>query len=209
VKKGQGVGVYELSKNITQAKNTAYTVNLAGAKQGVAKLNGLGLIKGNAIYAVNTGSSNSINLTVAAAAAKFGTTKADKLTGTAKWDVFYGGKGNDTITGGGGRDVAVYDTTAWGKDTIAKTSGTMTVLFSDLKASDIVQKLSGTTMTITRKGNASQKITVNGWSDTTHNIVFASGMTAFNTYIGKASPTAAQTTAVRNEAFKKAGLASA
>ena len=64
VKKGQGVGVYELSKNIAQAKNTAYTVNLAGKKQGVAKLNGLGLIKGTAIYTVNS-KSNNISLTVA------------------------------------------------------------------------------------------------------------------------------------------------
>ncbi|MBQ9406789.1 MAG: hypothetical protein IJU37_08675, partial [Desulfovibrio sp.] len=195
----------------TQAKNTVYTVNLAGVKQGTAKLNGLGLIKGNAVYAVNTGSSNSINLTVATAATKpyKGTTKTDKLTGTANWDVFYGGKGNDTITGVNGRDVAVYDTTAWGKDTIAKTSGSMTLLFKDIKASDIVKKVSGTTMTITRKGDASQKITVKGWSDATHNIVFASGMKAWNTYIGKASPTAAQVTAARNEVFKKAGLASA
>ena len=211
VKKGQGAGVYELSKNITQAKNTAYTVNLAGAKQGVAKLNGLGLIKGNAIYAVNTGSANSINLTVAATTAKpnKGTAKADKLKGTVKWDVFYGGKGNDTITGGGGRDVAVYDTTAWGKDVIAKTGGTMTLLFNGLKSADIKKSLSGNTMTITRKSNTNQKITVQGWSNATHNIVFASGMTAFNKYLKAASPTAAQATAARNEAFKKAGLASA
>ena len=103
----------------------------------------------------------------------------------------------------------MYDKTAWGKDTIAKTSGTMTLLFKDLKASDIVKKISGTTMTITKNGDASQKITVKGWSDTTHNIVFASGMKAFNTYIGKAEPTATEVTAARNEAFKKAGLASA
>ncbi|MBQ9405630.1 MAG: hypothetical protein IJU37_02705 [Desulfovibrio sp.] len=210
VKKGQGVGVYELSKNIVQAKNTAYTINLAGTKQGVAKLNGLGLIKGTAIYAVNTGASNSITLTVAKTGNTLkGTAKADTLKGTANWDVFYGGKGNDTITGVNGRDVAVYDKTAWGKDTIAKTSGTMTLLFKDMKAADIVQKLSGSTMTITRKSNASQKITVQGWSKDTHSIVYGSDMKAFNTYIAKASPTATQVTNARNEAFKKAGLASA
>ncbi|MBQ9405380.1 MAG: hypothetical protein IJU37_01415 [Desulfovibrio sp.] len=123
--------------------------------------------------------------------------------------MFYGGKGNDTITGGGGRDVAVYDKTAWGQDTIAKTSGTMTLLFQGLKASDIVKKINGTTMTITKKRDASQKITVKGWSDTSHTLVFTSGMTAFNTFVKAASPTATQATNARNEAFKKALLASA
>ncbi|MBQ9406099.1 MAG: hypothetical protein IJU37_05080, partial [Desulfovibrio sp.] len=140
---------------------------------------------------------------------RMGTAKADTLTGTVNSDIFYGGKGSDSITGKNGRDVAVYDTTAWGKDSIAKTNGTMTLLFNGLKASDIVQKLSGTTMTISKKSDGNQKITVQGWSDSTHNIVYASGMTAFNAYIKAASPTATQTTAARNEVFKKAGLASA
>ena len=209
VKKGQGVGVYELSKNIAQAKNTVYTINLAGKKQGTAKLNGLGLIKGTAIYAVNS-ASNNISLTVAKTGKTLkGTTKADKLTGTANWDVFYGGKGNDTITGKNGRDVAVYDKTSWGKDTIDKTSGTMTLLFKDLEKGDVIQKKSGTDMVITKKGYSNQKITIKGWSNDTHNIVFGSGMTAFNTYLKTTNSTDKQIVAARNEAFKKAGLASA
>ena len=79
VKKDQGVGVYELSKNITQAKDTAYNINLAGTKQGTAKLNGLGLIKDTAVYTVNS-VSNKINLTVAKIGSTLkGTTMADKL----------------------------------------------------------------------------------------------------------------------------------
>ncbi|MBQ7609053.1 MAG: AIDA repeat-containing protein, partial [Desulfovibrionaceae bacterium] len=210
VKKSQGVGTYELSKNIAQQKNTAYTVKLAGKKQGTAKLDGLGLIKGTVIYTIDTGSANTVNFTVAKTGKMLkGTTKAEKLTGTANWDVFYGGKGNDTITGKNGHDVAVYDKTAWGKDVIAKTSGAMTLLFKDLKADNIIQKTSGSTLTITKKSDAKQKITVKGWSDETHNVVFASSMTAFNKFLKAASPTTAQTTAARNEAFKKAGLASA
>ena len=207
VKKGQGVGTYELSKNIAQAKNTSYTINLAGKKQGIAKVNGLGLIKDTAVYTVNS-KLNNVTLTVAKATAGLVTGKT-KLTGTNNWEVFYGGKGNDTITGKNGRDVAVYDKTTWGKDTIAKTSGTMTLLFKDLKSSDIKKSLSGSTMTITKKSDSKQKITVKGWSDNTHSIVFGSGMNAFDKFMKAASPSTAQTTAARNEAFKKAGLASA
>ena len=42
------------------------------------------------------------------------TAGADTLTGTARSNVFYGGKRNDTITGTIGCDVAVYTRTAWG-----------------------------------------------------------------------------------------------
>ena len=162
------------------------------------------------IYSVKT-SGTQTNLTLAIKAGKMlkGTTGKDKLTGRAHSDIFYGSKGNDTITGKNGRDVAVYNKTAWGKDTIAKTSGTMTLLFKDLKASDIKKSLSGSTMTITKKSDSKQKITVKGWSNDTHNIVFGSGMKAFDKFITVTSPTTAQTTAARNEAFKKAGLASA
>ena len=83
----------------------------------------------------------------------------------------------------------------------------MTLLFKDLKSSDIKKSLSGSTMTITRKSDSKQKITVKGWSDSTHSIVFGSGMKAFDKFIKLTSPTNAQTTAARNEAFKKAGLA--
>ncbi|MBQ9406353.1 MAG: AIDA repeat-containing protein, partial [Desulfovibrio sp.] len=143
-----------------------------------------------------------------AGAMKKGTAKNDTLTGNANSDIFYGGKGNDKINGKNGRDVAVYDTTAWGKDVIAKTSGTMTLLFNGVKAGQITKKQSGSTMTITRKSDKKQSITVNGWSDDTHNIVYASGMTAFNKYIKAAKPTTAQTTAARTQVWKKAGLAS-
>ena len=210
VKMAQNIGTYELSKNISQAKGTGYTINLGTTKLGVAKLNSTSLTKNGVIYSVKTFGTQT-NLTLAIKAGKMlkGTTGKDKLTGNTHSDIFYGGKGNDTITGKNGRDVAVYDTNAWGKDTIAKTSGTMTLLFKDLKASDIKKSLSGSTMTITKKSDSKQKITVKGWSNDTHNIVFGSGMKAFDKFITVTSPTTAQTTAARNETFKKAGLASA
>ncbi len=210
VGKNQGIGTYELSTNIDQAKGTEYIVNLGTTKLGVAKLNSTSLTKNGVTYSVKT-SGTQTNLTLAIKAGKLlkGATKNDTLTGTSHSDIFYGGKGNDTITGTNGRDVAIFDTTAWGKNTIAKTSGTMTLLFKDLKESDIVKTSSGSDMIITKAKDAKQSVTIKGWSDTTHNIVFGSKMTAFNTYLNTASPTDKQITAARNEAFKKAGLASA
>jgi hypothetical protein len=133
----------------------------------------------------------------------------DGLTGTVNSDIFCGSKGNDTIKGVHGRDIAVYGKTAWGKDTIVKTDGTMTLLFKDLKKTDVVQKLKGTTMTLTRKSDKNQSVTIHGWNSATHNVVFGGTMNAFAKWLKASKPTAAQTTAARNEAWKKAGLAQA
>ena len=138
-----------------------------------------------------------------------GTSSSEKLNGTTNSDIFYGGKGNDTITGKNGRDVVVYDKTAWGKDVIAKTAGRMTLLFKDLKSADLTQKTSGKNLIITRKSDKNQTITVKNYATDTHNIVFASGMTAFEKYLKASTPTTKQTSAARNEVWKKAGLASA
>ena len=124
-------------------------------------------------------------------------------------DIFYGGKGNETISGVNGHDVVVYDKTAWGKDVIAATSGSITLLFNGLKSKDITQKKSGKNLIITRKSDKKQQITVKNYTTSTHNIVYASGMTAFNKYISQSKPTTAQTNNARNEVFKKAGIAQA
>ncbi|MBQ7606859.1 MAG: AIDA repeat-containing protein [Desulfovibrionaceae bacterium] len=210
VAKKQGMGTYELSQNIDQDKNFSYTVNLGSTKLGTVKLNGKSLTKNGVTYSLKSADSQiSLTLAIKAGEVRKGTDKADKLGGTAHSDIFYGGKGNDTITGKNGRDVAVYDTTAWGKDVIAKTDGTMTLLFKDLTSSDIKKSLSNNTMTITKKNDSSQKITVKGWSNDTHDIVFGNSMTAFNTFLKKTNPTTTQISAARKEVFKKAGLASA
>ncbi|MBO4311993.1 MAG: hypothetical protein J5828_03235, partial [Desulfovibrionaceae bacterium] len=87
------------------------------------------------------------------------------------------------------------------------TNGTMTLLFGGLSESDITQAKSGTSLVITRKSDSSQKITVQGWNDATHNIVFTDTLTQFTQYLGAASPTPTQTDAARNEVWAKAGLA--
>ncbi|MBQ7738344.1 MAG: AIDA repeat-containing protein [Desulfovibrionaceae bacterium] len=210
VARAQEIGVYELSQNIAQNKNLAYSINLNSKKLGEAKLNSTALTKYGLTYSVKL-SGQKVNLTIAIKAGKMlkGATKAATLNGTDNSDVFANGKANDTFKGTNGRDVAVYNKDAWGKDTIAKTSGTMTILFNGLKASDIKTSPKNGTMTITRKSDSKQKITVLGWNDATHNIVYASGMNAFNRYLKSAKPTTAQITTARNEAFKKAGLAQA
>ena len=208
VGKAQTSGVYELSKNITQKKGMAYTVKLGNAKLGTVKLGGATLTKNGATYKLAAKGAQ-INLTIGTKVGKMlkGTAGANTLKGASHCDIFYGGKGNDKIYGSNGRDVAVYDKVNWGKDIIAKTNGAMTLLFNGLKASDIVQKVSGTSLVITRKGAAGQSITIQGYNAATHKIVFGSGLKAVDKYLAAARPTTAQANAARNQIWKKAGLA--
>ncbi len=208
-KKNQKTGVYSLSTNIIQKNNTAYSLTVGSVNVGTVKLNSSALAKNGMTYTLAS-SGAEISLAIAMKAGKMlkGTAKANKLTGSSHSDIFYGGKGNDTLSGVNGRDVAVYDKTKWGKDKILKTGGTMTILFKDLKKTDVVQKLKGTTMTLTRKGDKSQSVTVEGWDKATHNVVFGDTMSAFGKWLTAAKPSTVQTKA-RNEVWKKAGLAQA
>ncbi len=85
----------------------------------------------------------------------------------------------------------------------------MTILFKDLKASQVTSSLSGTDMTFTRKGVSGQAVTVQGWSSATHNVVFASSMPDFSKWATATAPVTAQGTAARSEVWKKTGLAQA
>ncbi len=140
---------------------------------------------------------------------KHGNARDNALNGSADSDVFFGGAGNDTFRNGNGRDCAVYGKEKWGQDTITKTAGTLALVFKDLKKADVVQTLKGTTMTLSKKADASQKITVAGWDSARHSIVFGGTMSAFNAWAKVTSPTAAQATAARTEVWKKAGLTTA
>ncbi|MBQ7606863.1 MAG: hypothetical protein IJU76_02650 [Desulfovibrionaceae bacterium] len=211
-KKAQDIGTYHLSHNLVQSKGKKYTVAMGKTEVGTVSVNKGSLTAGGVTYSLQY-SENGLSLRIAmkAGAMKKGNGKANSLTGTGNSDIFFGGKGNDKIAGIGGRDVAVYDTTDWGEDTIAKTSGTITLLFKDLAAKDITQKLNAEkgVMTITRADDAEQKITISGWNDDTHNIVFGGTMKDFTTYLKAASPTSQQKAAARKDVWKKAGLASA
>ncbi len=211
-KKNQKTGLYGLSTNIIQKNNTAYSLTVGSVNIGTVKLNSSELAKNGMTYTlVSSGTEISLLIDMKAGKMLKGTAKANKLTGAFHSDIFYGGKGNDTIRGRNGRDIAVYDKTAWGKDKIVKTNGTMTILFKDLKKADVVQKLNGTTMTLTRKSDKKQSVTVEGWDKATHNVVFGGTMSAFDKWL-KATTTADMkktATAARNEAWKKAGLAQA
>ncbi|MBR5734800.1 MAG: hypothetical protein IKX79_04615, partial [Desulfovibrionaceae bacterium] len=213
---GQQMGTYKLSSGFAVDAKKAFTINMSAdpdigapvSKIATVKLGAGSVVKNGVSYAVST-AKNVVSLTLAVSGGemKIGNAKANKLAGTADSDIFYGGKGNDTITGVNGRDVAVYDKTAWGKDTVKATGGTTTLLFAGFKESDITQKWSGTSLVLTRKGT-SQKVTVEGAGNTT-TLVYTDTLTQFTKYMKAASPTTAQTTAARNEVWKKAGLAKA
>ena len=81
--------------------------------------------------------------------------------GTANSDIFYGGKGDDTFTGNGGRDVAVYDAgTSWGHDTIAATSGTMTIMLAGVASGSVKSYINNTTNVMTIYRNKNETISV-------------------------------------------------
>ncbi|MBR5734248.1 MAG: hypothetical protein IKX79_01735, partial [Desulfovibrionaceae bacterium] len=209
--KAQQTGSYKLSSKLDVANGTAFSIRLGTESLGTAKVNGAALSKHGVTYKVTEDSSSNVTLTLSLKAGSTlkvrGTAGADTLTGTGNSDVFYGGKGNDVLAGVHGRDVAVYAKSSWGQDVIKATDGTMTLLFAGMKASDITQKKSGTSLVITRKSDSGQKITVQGWNDATHNIVFTDALTQFTKYVNAASPTTAQTNAARSEVWAKAGLA--
>ncbi len=60
----------------------------------------------------------------------------------------------------------------------------MPLLFKELRAGGIVQKLDSRTkvMTITRKGDSNQTITVKGWTKVTYSVVYGTGMTALGKF---------------------------
>jgi hypothetical protein len=138
---------------------------------------------------------------------KRGNANGNTLAGSEDGDIFWAEAGNDRIFGNGGRDCAVYGIEDWGRDTVAATSGTMSIVFNGLAEADVTSSLAGSVMTFAKASNASQKITVSGWAAETHNIVFASGISAFNAWAAATAPTLAQAKAARTEVWKAVGLA--
>ena len=209
VNKNQSIGLYKLSNNLIQAKNTAYVLNLESTNLGTVKLNGKSISKNGVTYNLKL-SNKQINFVLSLKAGKMLKNKSKKatLTGNTNSDIFYGGTGNDIIKGQDGRDISVYDNNAWGKDVIKKTNGTMTILFSDIAKNQVKTSLKNDKMIIAKANNSSQQITVEGWDSATHNLVFTSGLSAFNKYLQVANPTTKQITSARTEVWKKSGLLS-
>ncbi len=207
----QKTGTYKLSSRFKIAANKAFTIRTGSIMEGgdtkvaTVKLGAAPVIKNGLSYAI-TSRKNVVSLKLAVAPGKMliGKATAEKLTGTTDSDIFYGGKGNDKIYGKNGRDVAVYDKNNWGKDTIYKTSGNMTLVLAGVKESAVKTKYNekSGTMTIWKKKAASQKITVKGWGTDTHRIVYGAKLTAFNKYLKAAAPTEKQKTAAQNELYK-------
>jgi hypothetical protein len=225
----QALGVYELASNLTVASSTAFTISQGATSLGNAYLNGANLIKNGVSYSLGmTGAAMNLTLTAAAGlmykadAAKAADAlslnnksngavlqadaSAYSLTGTADSDIFCGRGGNDSISTGNGRDVAVYDTNDWGRDSIVSDGGSLTLLFSGLSATEITTVRSGADMIVSKAADSLQAITVENWNDSSHTIVYGETLSAFNVWLNAATPTAAQENAARNEVWQKTGL---
>ena len=195
--KAQAMGTYHLASGFKMGAGASFAVAEGDSLMGFADVNGEAMVENGVSYRVSGDKKNNVTLklSVAAGTMEKGGAGADRLFGTVDSDIFYGGGGNDKIIGENGRDVAVYDKKAWGRDVIGETSGTMTLVLAGLKKSAVKTKLTGTNMTITKKSDAGQKIVVKGWSAETHRIVYnatAAEMKAFTAYLIAASPTDAQ-----------------
>jgi autotransporter passenger strand-loop-strand repeat protein/VCBS repeat-containing protein len=205
----QALGSYKLSSAKLNVKDASFTVKAGSVAVKGLKLGGSAVVKNGVSYTVST-VKKVTTLKLGVGAGSILNKDGKTIKGTANSDIFYAGPGKNTISGVNGRDVAVYDKNAWGKDTIAKTKGTMTLVLQGLKKSAVTTKLSGTTMTIAKKADKAQKITIKGWSADTHNIVYnvaAADLKAFTNYRAAASPTEAQKQAAQNSVFKAAKLA--
>ncbi len=203
--KFQKAGTYKLSSGFTVASKKAFSLVIGSGKATEVRLGAKTMVANGVSYSMGV-SKNVISLKLALVAGRIKTGKAggDDLKGTANCDIFYGGGGNDTIHGGKGRDVAVYDKNNWGHDTICKGKGLMTLVLAGVKRSAVKTKqdYEKGTMTIWKKKDASQKITIKGWSESTHAIVYGAKLTAFNKYLKAAAPTEKQKTAAQNELYK-------
>ncbi len=210
----QKFGAYRLSSNFALAAKTAFTIKFGSTKKGVTELGGTPALIQGVEYAVSSKKDNVI-LKLSAVPGNIFTSEGPVMKGTANCDIFYGCAGNDIasrkniIEIGKGHDVTVYDKKDWGEDVIKQTKGTMTLVFAGVKKGQITKTLSGSTMTITRNSDPRQKITIKGWNDLTHDIVFTSAgaLKAFNTYVNMASLQDDQRQAAQDCVFKAAKLA--
>ena len=203
--KFQDVGSYTLSDNIVN-KNNSYLLRLNSSDFTTITDN-----KGFTSNGVNYNISSSANKTSLDISLNFGEmiTENGKMLGTTESDIFYANGSDNIISGVNGRDVVVYDATAWGKDIIKQTSGTMTLVFDGLSEKDLLKTYQDSTLTIQNKADQNQAITIENYDSATHHLVYADNLNEFKQYLNSTSPDTNQKVNARNEVWKAAGLASA
>ena len=211
VSKIEQAGTYKLAKNLNSLNSTQYSVYLRSDKnkQTILGTNSINsrLVNNGVAYTLSENNNNlTLKIALRYGSMLKGTNGNNNLTGTRNCDIFYGGQGNDTINGIRGRDVAIYDSTNWGKDTINKTSGTMTILFNNIDLHNILFKESNNNVTLTNRRDRSQTITIRGWDHQTHNIMYTRGINAFSSYLRQTNPSSSTIANVRKSVWHKAGL---
>ena len=211
VSKNQKIGTYKIVKGLNLNDTFMNTIVIDNKAVANTKINDKVTKNGVTYSSIYSSSTEELKLkiSVAAGVIRKATGKNSKLVGTNNSDIFYGGSGNDRIQCKNGRDVVVYDSSSWGKDIISATSGTLSVLFNNIKKSEISQKQSGNNLLITKKNDKNQSITIKNYSEDTHELVFTDNMKTFSKYIAASNPTKKQVSSMQNEVWKKAGLASA
>lgn len=198
---------YQLCDGLNFKKNASVAVKMNGKSIGSVKVGGT-LRKNGVSYKLTQtdGGQYHLNMTAVAGVMRKGTAKNETLTGGANCDIFYAGAGNDTIKGVNGHDVVFYDAKKWGKDTIAATNGSMTIYMAGLDAGFLTTTKKGKDLVITRKGIASDSITIKNYNENTHNIIYGGTVGEYSKYLNSAKPTAAVQTAARDALWKQTGL---
>ncbi|MBQ7585963.1 MAG: hypothetical protein IJU40_06935, partial [Desulfovibrionaceae bacterium] len=208
VSTSQKLGSYILTKNWQPTKAPSFNLYVDNKKQGSLKLEGSTLVLNGVSYSLKKVDST-IKVDLAIKAGQILAKNSAKIVGTNHSDIISGQNGNNLIEGKNGRDVLIYDTSNWGKDIVAKTKGTITLLFSGLKARDLNLKFKGQDLLITRKDKPKQEILLKSYAKERCSLVYTNSLQAFSSYLKAASPTESMQEKVKKEVWQKAGLAKA
>ncbi|MBQ2515840.1 MAG: hypothetical protein II543_01105 [Desulfovibrio sp.] len=124
---------------------------------GTQRLKGAGFTK-DGVTCNMTVTKDQVSLVVCMKASKMlkGAAKGGDVHVAASSGVFFGDAGNDIFRTGNDRDCAVSGKEAWGQDRITQMTGTLAIVFKDLKVADLTSILSDTTMTVTKTADARQ-----------------------------------------------------
>ena len=145
----------------------------------------------------------------------YGDDRDNVIKGGRSYNYLYGGEGNDLLLGGSGndtfytegQDVIVYGNEDWGRDIIYRKNGTASILFNGLDSNDVEISQSGSSVVLCKKSDTTQRVTISGWDNNTHDIIYGGVLSQFNRYLASSVPSLQQSESAYKEVFSRAAVA--